>query len=69
MMHVVPEAGVISILKGGTLTMMIATESTARQNLEEDVWEADSKGETCVYLVFDENSRVAASEGRKDWRG
>ncbi|SHK94593.1 hypothetical protein SAMN05216582_12625 [Selenomonas ruminantium] len=28
--------------------------------LKEDAWEADSKGETCVYLVVDENSRVAA---------
>lgn len=28
--------------------------------LKEDAWEADGKGETCVYLVLDENSRVAA---------
>ena len=28
--------------------------------LKEDAWDADSKGETCVYLVFDKKSQLAA---------
>jgi hypothetical protein len=35
--HVVPEADAISILRGGTLAMMIAIESTARQTISAEI--------------------------------
>ena len=37
MMHVVPEVGAISILRGGTLAMMIATESTTKQTISAEI--------------------------------
>jgi hypothetical protein len=37
MMHVVPEVGAISILRGGTLAMMIVTASTARQTINAEI--------------------------------
>lgn len=40
--------------------MALESGNELERYLKEDAWEADSKGETCVYLVFDENSRVAA---------
>ena len=35
--HVEPEAGVISIQRGGTLVMMIAIESTAKQTINAEI--------------------------------